>query len=617
MTKASKDIELLDDFEYVLLRPEIFVSSTLEKEESVHFLQSETNIIQSEINTISVGMYKILWEIFDNSLDEIKRVKEISKDKANKRHIIEITLNTELNKISIRDNGDGFSNATDINIKSGVTNVETAFMFLRSGSNFKNDNVGTKLAGTNGVGATLTNMLSDNFYVLSVNKNSRLEQNWTKFVTDGKPNIKKGAFTGTGTRIDFIPRKSIFKENKYDVEIIRSQLAFRYKCLKLSPDMKNMEVIFYVDDNVNKTRMDLPSDIFHKDSYVVEMEDFIMAISPKYEKSSDFMMVNSTQCMGSPVKVVQDMLNTEIFKEDKANNYYNVQLFINLPPALINFGNQIKTDYSVTKTRILPHMLKILGDKKIKLLHRFKTSETYKKIVDGMTPLIGDKEQKAIQRDKKKLKKISDKYFPASLKKEYLFLVEGDSAGGSISRGRNPHIHGIYQLRGKIKNCRKISDLREDTEIMELISIMDLEFKSSKTSYKNIIIATDYDPDGIGHIASLLINFFYRWYPKVIEDGKIFIMKVPLVSYGIGKKKHYIYSLKDWDKYQEDPKSNKINKRYLKGLGALSDEDWEHVFSNLHLMRINSTSESMKILDMAFNKDTTPRKEWLDSVSKK
>lgn len=619
MATSKKKVKLLSELEHVLKRPEMYVSSTIETDETVHYLEETdegNHVLHARTRSINLGMYKLLWEIFDNAVDEIKRIKAKSKAKAKKKHIIEVILGLHNNRIMIRDNGEGFFQAIKRNTKSKVTNIETAFCFLRSGSNFDNEDVEQALIGMNGVGATLVNMLSDEFQVKSTNSSSKFEQQWQQFSQSGKPHIKKGRFTSTGTSVSFIPRKSIFGNSKFDMNIIMSQFAFRKKCFLMSPEMENTDIMFYVSDGEEKKRIELPTNFFHPDSYVVELENFLMVITPKYQHSDNFLMVNSTQCTGSPTRYIQEILDEEIFKNPKAHNYFNIQLLMNLPPNLVKFGDQNKTKYSIPKNRIAPVVQEAFTHRHSKFLYRFPKSETYQKIMDDMERLVDDKEQKAILKDKKKVRKVSKKYLPASKKPEYLFVVEGDSAGGSISQGRNPQVHGVYQLKGKIQNCRKLADLRTNEEIMELISILDLKFDSPATTYKNIVIATDFDPDGIGHIASLLINFFYRWFPQVVTHNKLYILKVPLVSYGSGKNIKYLYSLKEQQKHKSDPKSIKANERYLKGLGALNAEDWENIFSGMNLVRVKATKKSLDILDMAFGKDSELRKKWLDEVAK-
>lgn len=624
MAEDKKKMKLLSELEHVLKRPEMYVSSTVETDETVHYIEQETiesdedsktvDVLHTRTMSINVGMYKLLWEIFDNSVDEIKRVKAKSKAKAKRKHVVEVVLDQQNNKISVRDNGEGFYKAVEKNTKSKVTNIETAFCFLRAGSNFENDDIAESLIGTNGVGATLCNMLSDHFYVLSVNNNSRFEQNWFKFEAPKKASITKKKYTACGTKVEFIPRKEVFGNSKYDVNIIRSQLAFRKKCMLMSPEMENIQIVFrVVDEEGIKNLVSLPTDFFHPDSYVVETDNFMMAITTNYEKSNDFLMVNSTQCTGSPIRYIQEQLNENVFKQDKANTYYNIQLFLNLPPNLVKFGDQNKTKYSIPKNKIAPFIQEAFKHRNIKLLHRFPKSDTYKEIVEAMSRLGDDKEQKAILKDKNKVSKMSKKYLPASGKKDFLFIVEGESAAGSISQGRNPSTQAIYQLQGKIQNCRKIADLRTNKEIMEMISILDLKFDSPATAYQNIVIATDFDPDGIGHIASLLINFFYKWFPQVVTHNKLFILKVPLARFGTGKAAKFVYSLEEMNKVMGTGKKPV----YLKGLGSINREYWSPILDDMRLMRIRATKESEKILEMAFGSDSDLRKKWLDEVSTK
>lgn len=607
--KINKEIKLISEVEHVLKKPQIWVSSAIETDEDVYYI-NEDGIICSRTSSMNIGMYKLFWELFDNAIDEIKRVKSLSKAKRKKKHIVEITLHKDTNSISVRDNGDGFFQAIKRNPVSKVSNIETAYCYMRSSSNFENDGIKESLIGTYGVGASLVNMLSDHFHVLSTNRYSRFEQKWYQFKADKRPKIKKGTFVNTGTKVTFQPRSDIFGKSRFCEEIMRSQLALRKKCLMLAPE--NLEIVFYVVTDGVQELIHIPSEIFHEDSYVVEMENFYLAVVPKHKNSSDILFINSTQCQtnGSPIRYMIDVINDEIYKNDKINNYYNVQLFMNLPPNLVMFGDQNKTKYSIPKNRIAPYIKEILLDRKAKFVYRFPNSMTYQKILEESQKLEENKGKKQIEKEKHKFNhKISKKYLPASKKKEFLFIVEGESAQGSISQGRNPLFHGIYSLQGKIQNCSRVAHLRTNSEIMELISILDLKFDKDVAKYKNIVIAADGDPDG-WHIVSLIINFFQKWFPKIITHGKLSYLKIPLMSYGTGKNIKYLYDIEEINKY----KGNQSNKRYLKGLGALSPEDWQNIMSNMHLVSIKATKLSNLYLDATLGDDSDKKKMWLNGI---
>lgn len=602
---ASDKIELLSDLEHVLLRPEIYVSSTNETDEVVHVITQE-NGLQSKTMSHNVGLYKLFSEILDNSIDIHKKTL-IEKPK--RLSTIDVSLNLDTNKITVKDNGPGFKDAIKINKKSRITNIETAYTYLKAGSNFKNEDVKASVIGMNGMGGTLVNMLSDYFEVQSHNSNTGFFQTWTQFMTDCKPKIIRGKQGKTGTTVSFIPRSAVFKSSRYNADIILTQLCLRKMCLSLDPILKNIQIRFFVASGGTIVEVEIPQKeiIFPGSNYILTSDNSFIVINPNYS-ISDLMMINSTQCMGSPIRYMREVIDKELFKNEKASRYYSIQMFMNLPPAMIKFQDQNKSRYAIPINQIKPLIEAIFDNKNNKFRFRFPISDTYKKILENINSNENNKDKQGLEKDKKKIKILSDSFFPASKDKESLFIVEGNSARGSILQKRNPQIHAVYGLRGKIQNCSKIAHLRSNPEIMDLITILDLKFDTNHSTYKNIIICADADPDGY-HIASLIINFFYRWFPDIITSGKLFIFRMPLMITGSGKEKRYLYSMKEIDEVGGKG-------TYLKGLGAMSEEDWAHVFSNMSLYKVCATPDSMKYLDIAFDNTSSGasdvRKEWLN-----
>ena len=190
-------------------------------------------------------------------------------------------------------------------------------------------------------------------------------------------------------------------------------------------------------------------------------------------------------------------------------------------------------------------------------------------------------------------------------------IVSHNSASGSVKQARDSETEGVYALKGKIKNAKRLSDLTENKEIMEIMSILGIDPENNKTpSYKKIIIATDSDEDG-SHIASLIINLFHKWFPDVVKEGRLFKLITPLVTCDEGKNRKYFQTLLEFEEYSKTKKLSNIN--YLKGLGSLSLDDWKWVMTNKTLFQITEDRSSNKFLEIAFGESADKRKSWLSS----
>jgi len=192
-------------------------------------------------------------------------------------------------------------------------------------------------------------------------------------------------------------------------------------------------------------------------------------------------------------------------------------------------------------------------------------------------------------------------------------LIAHNSARGSILQKRNSKSDGVYSLKGKVKNARTILDLASNAEIVDLMNILNIEPNDGKNaSYKNIVIATDWDPDGIGHIASLLINLFFKWFPSVIDQRRLHVLITPLISVDTKDGREYFHSqikLTNWQ--NENPKIKINNVRYLKGLGSLDIKDWEYVMFYRDMWVLYKDRSAKKMLNMAFGNSSNLRKKWL------
>lgn len=189
-------------------------------------------------------------------------------------------------------------------------------------------------------------------------------------------------------------------------------------------------------------------------------------------------------------------------------------------------------------------------------------------------------------------------------------IISHNSAAGSVKQARDSETDAVYALKGKVKNARKLSDLTANAEWLDIMSILEIEPGNNKLpTYEKIIIATDEDADG-QHISSLIISFFHKWFPQIIENKKLYRLITPLVVCDINKVRKYFYTLQE---YEEFIKTNKVtNVNYLKGLGSLSLEDWENVMKNKILFSVINDRSSDRFLEIAFGDSSAKRKKWLE-----
>jgi DNA gyrase/topoisomerase IV subunit B len=277
---------------------------------------------------------------------------------------------------------------------------------------------------------------------------------------------------------------------------------------------------------------------------------------------------------------------------------------------MVRFGDQNKTRFVTSRGEITPLLEKFFHPH---IKRNLRSSIIYEKIIKRIAEAEREGDVKNLRNKKRAQKhKISDKYFPPSDKTRNLFIVEGGSAMGSILQKRDPKNDAVYALKGKIKNARKLSDLTSNAEIVDLMNILNLDPENDRAcKYERVVISTDADPDGLGHIASLIVNLFHRWFPNVIRQGKLYILQTPLLSVDENRKTKYFYNMRDFEVYSSQKKPSNV--RYLKGLGSLSRADWEHVFADMRLFKISEDSKGARMLEVAFGINAALRKKWLQS----
>lgn len=591
----EKEIVALNTFEAVRLRPTMYLGQIAPMDDKIPIIK-DGKLIQVE-KTWSPGFMHLIVEILENAIDEAKRMKGKMKD-------VFIEINTKTNEVKIRDTGGGFHKAANKHKKTGKSVVRTAFEELHAGSNFADSS--TNILGTHGVGSSIVNILSSRFNVKTINNTHIVECSWKDFVLEKELKTKKPAGTKTGTIVSFIPSNEVFPNFKWDVELIQTYLSFKQFLLTNDPIISSLKLNVEVDGKPLK----LIKDFLPKNHIRIDNKQLgTIILWEAYENSTSVSFINGSLSSGIHQKIINDWGN-DFLEYNLAHHFYDTLVSLNVPSHLMKFADQNKTKFATSRWEIEPI---IEPNFKVKLLRKLKGSDIAENIIRSIEERTFNdniKKIKKVQRMSKR--KISDKYSPASKKKHILYITEGLSAAGSVRQARDSSYEGVYALKGKIKNAKRLSDLTENKEIMEIMSVLAINPADSHTpSYDKIVIATDEDCDG-HHIATLLVNLFYKWFPHLIENDHLYKLVTPLVVCKTGKENHYFQTIGEFNAYTKITKVTNVN--YLKGLGSLDLKDWKHVMKNKTFFKIVNDRSSQKFLDIAFGSSSDKRKKWLSGA---
>lgn len=595
--KHQKEIVALSTFEAVRLRPTMYVGQVSLTDEKLPIIQDGK--LKSVEKMWSPGFMHMIVEILENSIDEAKRQKGKMKN-------IYVTIDLDTNRVTIVDEGGGFHRANMKHSKTKKNIVRTAMEDLHAGSNFADSS--TNILGTHGVGSAVVNILSKEFSITTVNRTHSVHFEWEDYRVINEDRRKKETGDKMGTSISFVPSPEVFTVHKWDKELIQTYLSFKQFLIDKDKVLKNLRINGFFIENGKKTEIEVSSDFLPEKTITVDNREWgSIVLWPAYEDSCSLSFVNGSQCTGIHQKIVIDWINT-FFEYNLAHHFYNTMVLLNVPSTLMRFADQNKTKYATARHEIEDILENGFKGKLIRMLRGSDIAKEIEQRVEDKLYAENIKKIKRAQRTSRR--KISDKYSPASRYKENIYITEGLSAAGSVRQAREADKEAVYALKGKIKNTKKLSDLTNNAEILEIMSILGLDPSvEKKPTYNNIIIATDEDPDG-QHISSLIINFFHKWFPYIIDDGRLFKLVTPLVAGDYKNERKYFFSSEEFSKFTKTRKLSNVN--YLKGLGSLSIEDWNNVMKNKMLFQIVNDRSANKFLDIAFGDSSAKRKKWLE-----
>lgn len=617
---TADDIQVLEGLEAVRLRPGMYIGST-----SVR------------------GLHHLVWEIVDNGIDEAL---------AGFANRIDVTIEPE-DIITVRDNGRGMP--VGIHEKTGISAVETIMTVLHAGGKFGGGAYKVS-GGLHGVGASVVNALSE-WLEVTVYQDGKIY--FIRFENGGhavEPLKIIGTTEETGTLVRFKADPTIFKDTTvYDYETLNSrlrQLAFLNKDIRLtltdkrtsdgpSNDYKYEGGIIEYVQFLNKNK----STISDKVIYVEGLQDGILAeVALQYNdgyQSSIYSFCNNihtheggyhedgfrmalTRCINAYAK------NNNMIKKDESLSQDDVKeglvAIISVKHPDPQYEGQTKTKLGNSEVR------KIVSNIAGEQINRFflENPDIAKAIVEkaeiASKARIAAKKARELTRRKSALDGISSlpgKLTDCSSKDASeceIYIVEGDSAGGSAKQGRDAKTQAILPLRGKILNVEKARTHRifENQEIRSMITAFGCGIQEdvdvTKLRYHKIVIMTDADVDG-SHICTLMLTFLYRFMKPVIEGGYVYIAQPPLYKVQKGKKIAYAYKEQEMDQLREEFKDGYKVQRY-KGLGEMDAEQlWETTMDPHHRVlkrvTIDDAMEADSVFDMLMGEDVEPRREYI------
>ncbi len=623
---SEQDIQILEGLEAVRVRPGMYIGATDQR-----------------------GLHHLIYEVVDNSIDEVM---------AGIADTITVLIHPD-GSVIIEDNGRGIP-VEEHRQRPGLSTLEVVMTILHAGGKFGGSGYQIS-SGLHGVGVSVVNGLSE-WCQVDVRRDGRLYRQRYERGIAVTPLLDLGPAEGTGTTTSFLPDLEVMETRDYNFDILAQrfrEMAYLNRGLTISirDERSDREATFYFEGGLvsfmrylNKNRSCIQA---RPVSTLREIDNVKVELAVQYNDSwtsTEFSFANGintadggmhiTGFRSALTRSLNDYARKMNLLKEKDSNLTGDDVRQGLTAVVsVKMPNpqfEAQTKAKLNNAEVRPIVETVTADMLTKYLE--ETPSEAKAIIDKCLLSARAREAARAARDLIQRKNVLDTTLPGKLAdcsekhadRCELYLVEGDSAGGSAKQGRDRHFQAILPLRGKILNVERarLDKMLENVEVKNIITAIGVgigeHFNITKLRYGRIVIMSDADVDG-AHIRTLLLTFFFRYMEPLITDGHLYIAQPPLYHVKMGKQTRYVYTEEERDALIAEYKAAHNGKepdvgRY-KGLGEMNpDTLWETTMdpAKRTILRVNieEAVEADKTFNMLMGDEVAPRRRFIESHAK-